>query len=244
VPGADVVMANKKHIIKLAAPATWPIARKGTKWIAKPLPGAHTLEKGMPLIVYLRDMLQIVQSNREAKRILNQKLVLVNGVAVKEPNFSVGLFDTLKILKYDKTYRVLLNQRGKLYLIEISERELNIRPAKIVGKTTLKKGRIQIHLSNGWNFITEKDVYKVGDVLFMDAQTRKPIKHIKPAKGSVIYITSGSHVGQIAEIEGFSEEGPLRKKKFILAKISDQTRKVLASDAFVIGAEQPEIKVE
>ncbi len=237
-------MANKKHIIKLAAPATWPIARKGTKWIAKPLPGAHTLEKGMPLIVYLRDILQIVQSNREAKRILNQKLVLVNGIAVKEPNFSVGLFDTLKILKYDKTYRVLLNQRGKLQLIEISERELYTRPAKVVGKTTLKKGKIQINLSNGWNFITEKDVYKVNDLLLMDAKTRKPVKHIKLAKNSVIYITGGSHVGKVAEVEGFSEEGPLRKKKFILAKISDQKVKVLVSEAFVIGAEQPEIRVE
>jgi len=237
-------MAHKKHIARLAAPATWPIARKEMKWIAKPLPGAHTLEKAMPLIAYLRDILQIVQSNREAKRILNQKLVLVNGIAVKEPNFAVGLFDTFKILKYDKTYRVLLNPRGKLQLVEISERELYTRPAKVLGKTTLKKGKIQIRLSNGWTFITDKDVYKVNDVLLMDTKTRKPAKHIKLAKGSVIYITGGSHVGRTAEVEGFSEEGLLRKKKFILAKISDQKVKVPSKEAFVIGAEQPEIKVE
>jgi small subunit ribosomal protein S4e len=244
MPGANVVMAGKKHISRLAAPATWPIARKETKWIARPLPGAHTLEKGMPLIVYIRDLLNVVQSNKEAKSILNQKLILVNGIAVKEPNFAVGLFDTLKILKYDKTYRVLLNQRGKLCLIEISERELYTRPAKVVGKTTIKKGKIQIHLSNGWNFITDKDVYKTSDILLMDAKTRKPIKHIKLAKGCVIYITGGSHVGRVAEVEGFLEEGLLRKKKFILAKISDQKIKVLASEVFAIGAEQPEIKVE
>ena len=236
-------MANKKHIQRLAAPASWPVVRKGVKWIAKPLPGAHTLEKGMPLIVYLRDLLNIVQSTREAKRILNQKLILVNGVAIKEPNFAVGLFDTIKILKYEKAYRVLLNTRGKLYLIEISERELHTRPAKVVGKTILKKGKVQINLSNGWNFITDKDVYKVNDVLLMDAKTKKPAKHIKLAKDSVIYITGGSHVGQIAVIDGFVEEGLLRKKKFILAKISNQAVKVLTSEVFVMGAEQPEIKL-
>jgi small subunit ribosomal protein S4e len=236
-------MANKRHILRLAAPASWPIVRKGIQWIAKPLPGAHTLEKGMPLIVYLRDLLNVVQSNREAKRILNQKLVLINGISVKEPNFSVGLFDTIKILKYDKAYRVLLTSKGKLQLIEISERELYTRPAKIVGKTTLKQNKMQIHLSNGWNFITDKDVYKTGDVLLMDAKTRKPAKHIKFAKDAAIYITGGSHVGQTAIIDGFAEEGLLRKKKFILAKISGQAVKVPASEAFVIGAEQPEIKL-
>jgi small subunit ribosomal protein S4e len=236
-------MSGKRHIIRLAAPASWPIARKEAKWVAKPLPGAHTLEKSMPLVVYLRDLLKLVQSNREAKQILNQKLVLVNGIAIKEPNFAVGLFDTLKILKYEKAYRVLLNTRGKLQLVEISERELHTRPAKVTSKTTLKKGKVQINLSNGWNFITEKDVYKVSDVLLIDAKTRKPTKHLKLAKGAVVYITGGSHVGQVAEITGFADEGVLRKKKFLLAKIADEDVKILSSEAFVMGSEQPEIKL-
>ena len=120
---------------------------------------------------------------------------------------------------------------------------MNTRPAKIVGKTTLKQNKIQIHLSNGWNFITDKDVYKTGDVLLMDAKTKKPAKHIKLAKDSIIYITGGSHVGQTSIVSGFAEEGLLRKKKFILAKISDKAVKVPASEAFVIGTEQPEIKL-
>lgn len=237
-------MANKKHIARLAAPASWPISRKSVKWVAKPLPGAHILEKSMPLIVYLRDILQVVESNREAKRILNQKLVLVNGTAVKEPNFAVGLFDTLQILKYNKTYRVLLNKKGKLNLVEVSEREAHTVPAKITGKTTLKVGKIQINLSNGWNFITDKDVYKVNDVLLMDAKTRKPSKHIKLAKGAIVYIIGGSHVGYAAEIDSFSEEGILRKKKFIIAKLEGQKVKVLSDEAFAMGEGQPEIKLE
>ena len=237
-------MANKQHIARLASPASWPIVRKRIKWIAKPLPGAHKLQKGMALLIYLRDVLNYVENKAEAKKILNQKLVLVNGVAIKEPNFIVGLFDTLKILKYDKAYRVLLDNKGKLKLIEISDRELNTIPAKVCGKTSLKKGKIQINLSNGWNFITDKDVYKVNDILFMDAKTRKPIKHLTAVKGSVIYIIGGSHVSQTAVIDSFTEEGLLRKKKFILAKISNQKIKVPVDEVFVIGAEQPEIKLQ
>lgn len=236
-------MANSKHITRLAAPASWPVSRKSSKWIAKPLPGTHTLEKSMPLLIYLRDVLNVVQNAKEAKKILNQKLVLVNGTAIKEPNFAVGLFDTIKVLKYNKTYRVLLSYRGKLQLVEVSERELNTRPTKITGKTTLKNGKVQINLSNGWNFITDKDVYKVNDVLLMDTQTRKPTKHIKLAKGAVIYVTGGSHVGKTGIVDGFADEGILRKKKFILAKIADEKVKILSAEAFVMGAEQPEIKL-
>jgi small subunit ribosomal protein S4e len=197
----------------------------------------------MPLIVYLRDLLNLVSSNREAKKVLNQNFVLINNVVVKEPNFSVGLFDTIKILKYNKAYRVLLNAKGILTLVEISEHETNIIPAKITGKTTLKGGKTQVHLSNGWNFLTEKDVYKTNDTLLMDAKTKKPIKHLKLAKDVLIYIIGGSHVGQIAKVSDFVEEGILKKKKFVLANISDKIVKVPITEVFVIGEKQPEIKL-
>ena len=44
-------MTGKEHLKRVAAPRTWPITRKTSKWVAKPSPGPHSQEHGMPLVV-------------------------------------------------------------------------------------------------------------------------------------------------------------------------------------------------
>jgi len=239
-------MAHKKsrHLSRIAAPKSWPIKRKQTKWIARPDPGAQKLATGMPVSVFLTEILGFARNKAEVKKVLNQKLIFVNGKIVKEPNFIVGLFDTLRILKYNKLYRVLLNHKGRLMLKEIPVSEEFVIPLRVEGKTTIKGGKTQVNLSNGWNFLTDKDTYKVTDVIFFDSREKKPAKHLKLEKGSLVYITGGSHSGKVSEIKDFVQEGILRKKKFVVAKHNDQRLKIPIKDVFVIGVDKPEIQVQ
>ncbi|HKZ49827.1 MAG TPA: 30S ribosomal protein S4e [Candidatus Nanoarchaeia archaeon] len=239
-------MAHKKatHLSRLAAPGSWPIERKKTKWIMKPKPGTLSLQMGMPISVYLTDILKFTRNKSEAKKVLNQGLVLVNGKAVKEPGYQTGLFDTITVQKYNKTYRVVLDNLGRLKLTEIPAKESTLVPVKVRGKTSIKAGKLQINLSNGWNFISEKDSYKVNDVLIFDAKEKKAVKHLKLEKGNLIYITKGAHSGTIATIKDFVQEGVLRKKKYIVASANDEKLKVLVDGVFVIGKDDPEITVK
>ena len=236
-------MANRRHLSRLAVPKSWPIKRKGIKWISRPLPGAHTLGKSMPVAIFLKEILGLARNNAEVKRVLHEGLVLINGKAVKDLRSPLGLFDTLKILKYNKTFRVLLNTRGKLMLKEIPDAEARLRPMRVNSKTTVKGGKIQVNFSNGWNLLTEKDEYKVNDVLIFDTSAKKLVKHLKLETGNLVYITGGAHSGKLSEIKKILQEGVLRKKKFILASHKEEKLKVPIEEVFVLGQDKPEISV-
>lgn len=234
-------MSKQKHLSRLAAPKTWPIERKRTKWVAKPVPGTHKIMFSMPLQLYITDILKLAKSKVEVKRILNQGLILVNGKIRKEPRFPVGLFDTLQILKLNKNYRVLLNAKGQLKLIEIPASEVNTVITKVRGKTTISGNKTQINLSNGWSFIADKDAYKTGDAVIFDTKANKPVKHIKLEEGSTVFVSGGAHAGSIVEVKDFSEEGILRKKKFIVAASDKGELKIPLAEIFVVGKGKPEI---
>jgi small subunit ribosomal protein S4e len=238
-------MAHKKsdHLSRLAAPKTWPIERKSGKWITKPDPGAHSLQRGLPIAVMLTEVLKFTKDKAEVKRALKEKLVLVNGNPVKEANFSVGLFDTVKVLKYNKFYRILIDHKGRLKPVEIPEKELDTIVVRVEGKTTVKGNKTQINFSNGWNLLVEKDDYKVNDVVLL-GKDKKPVKHLKLEKGSLAYVVGGAHSGKLSEIREILQEGVLRKSKFIIGKHKDEKIKVPIEDIFVIGKDNPEITLQ
>ena len=60
------------HLKRLAMPRSWPLPRKTTIWVTRPLPGAHGLERCMPLTIVIRDVLGYARSAREVRRILNE----------------------------------------------------------------------------------------------------------------------------------------------------------------------------
>ena len=236
-------MAKLKHMSRLAAPNTWPIKRKGTKWIAKPTPGANILELSMPLSVCLRELLEVTENRSEVKRLLNAKEVLVNGRNLKDERFSVGIFDVIAFPKSGKNFRLVMNSIGKLNFIEITKEEAKLIVAKVVSKTTLKKAKQQLNMSNGWNILSNEK-YNVGDVLFVDVNTRKPIKHIAFANGKLAYVVGGKHPGVFAKIKDTKEIGELKKRKIAIMKNEGETWETDANQLFVIGDKEAEIKLQ
>jgi small subunit ribosomal protein S4e len=236
-------MSKHYHISRLNAPETWPVERKSTKWIAKPIPGPHTLYYSMPLSIFLMDILNLASIKRNIKKILDQKFVKVNGKVRKETNFQVGLFDVLSIAQINKYYRVAITTNGHLCLIEISASEAKLVPAKVIGKTTLKNGKIQVNCNNGWNFQSDKNEYGLGDVILFDTEKNKPAKHLKLAEGNTVYIIGGKHVGNLATLESFKQIGELKKKKIALLKHDSEKWESPVEQLFVVGEKESEIKL-
>ena len=236
-------MTKTKHMSRLAAPKTWPIKRKGAKWITAPTPGAHTRELSMPLAVCLRELIQIAETTKDIKKLLNAKEIIVNGRTIKDVKCQVGLFDVISIPKIGKNYRLVMNLIGKLNFIEISNEEAKFIIAKVISKTTLKKAKSQLNLSNGWNILSNEK-YGVGDVLFVDVKTRKPIKHFAFANGKLAYIVGGKHPGVFAKIKETKEIGELKKRKIAVMKNEGETWETDANQLFVIGDKEAEIKLQ
>lgn len=222
---------------RLNAPKSWPVPRKSNVWVTSPNPGPHPVDRCMPLSVVLRDMLKVVDTAAEAKRVLSGRQVLVDGRVVTEEKFPVGLMDVISLPKINKHYRMLLDERGRFVLVEISEDRAKWKLCRIEDKTYVTGGRLQLNLHDGRNVLVEADDYKTGDVLKLEVPSQKVLEAYKLAQGNVAMIVSGSNAGQMTVVDELIEERSTAPNlvRFKNGKLT------VKDNVFVIGNRTPEI---
>ncbi len=225
----------KNHLKRIASPRTWFVDRKSRTFIVRPNPGAHSLESGLPLGVLLRDELQLTSTMGEVKKMLNNKEVLVDGKRRKDHSFMVGLFDVLSVPELKKYYRMLLDRKGRLQLVEISAQESSLKLGKVVGKTMVKEGKVQFNLHDGRNMLADIKA-KVGDT-FVVTLPEASVKKVLPLKkGAKVFLTKGKHAGNI---------GVLKEVKGDEATYSVDNADIETAKGylFVVGEKDTEIKL-
>lgn len=189
------------HMKRLNAPRTLRLHRKEKTWTIRASPGPHKITESIPLGLIIRDYLGMCDTLREAKHILNNNEVYVDGVMRKDYKFPVGLMDIVTIPKGKKQFRMIFDQRGKLTLVPISSADAEWKLRRIEKKTTLPGKKTQLNFHDGFCLIVEKDEYHSGDVLRIGFQDKK-INEVYPrTKGTVALITGGSHIGELATID-------------------------------------------
>jgi small subunit ribosomal protein S4e len=235
---------KKQHLSRLAAPRSWPIHRKLTKWITKPAPGTHNLVNSIPLIVLFRDILGKVDTVKGLKQLLNAGIIFVNNRKISKANFAVGLFDVVSIKSTKEYYRVVINKRGKFALIKTTELDSNILLLRIKNKKTLPKNKVQINFTNGWNLIVKKDEYKTNEVVLFNLKDNKIVSKIAYGKNAIVYVIGGKHVGIVAKFISMRETGNLRKDKIIKMSTKESEFESSLNNVFVVGEGKPAIKVE
>ena len=223
---------SKRHLKTINAPKNWPVKRKSKFWITRPNPGPHSLKQCLPLSVIFTELLGYTRTVREVKKILNQKVVLVNGIVRQEYKFPVGIFDILEFP--DECYRLLYNKRGKFYLDKAKKEDKSTIPLKVIDKNLLKKGKVQLNFSNGNNLLTDKKEVKPGDSVLLGEKKVKDI--LKFEKGAQIYLTGGKYIGVIGKVEMIEEN----KMSFSKGKEKYET---LKKYAFVIGKDKPVLDI-
>ena len=227
------------HMKRLAAPRTWPLKRKVNIWVAKQTAGAHSIEQSMPAVTVLRDMVCACDTAREAKRIIGNREMFVDGKAVKNPKAPVGFMDVITIPKMNLAFRMLLTDKGKLTLVPIEGDEANWEICKIMDKTVIKGGKIQLNLSSGRNIVLDKNDYKGGDSLKVAFDGQKILDHFPMAEGASVFISEGSQAGAVKTIKSLEViRGPA--PNIVLFTDGPQT---VVSNCFVIGAQAPAIKL-
>jgi|TARA_Y100000310_G_scaffold159627_1_gene159237 small subunit ribosomal protein S4e len=221
-----------QHLSRLIAPKSWPIKRKNIKFIVKPSSGPHSLKNCIPLNILLKDSFNYANTTREVRKILNNKDILIDKFLRKDHRFPVGIMDVIDVPKTNESYRIFINKKGKFAFIKIDKENSNIKPSKIIGKTILKKKKVQLNLYDGKNILVDKDNYKVGDSLLLDLTKKKIKSHLKFEKDAVIYLTEGKYKGSIGKLEKIDEK---LTKPMITIKTKDGSFETNKKYAFVIG---------
>ena len=228
-----------KHMKRLTAPRTWQVTRKTSRWIVKPSPGPHPIEEAVPLTIVLRDMLHHCDTYQEAKQIIGARNILADGRIVTDPKFPLGLMDVLSIPKTKEHFRILKNRRGKMVLQRIDPDEARWKLVRIENKHVIPGGKVQLNLHDGRNLLVDKNEYKTGDVLKIELPGQKILGSYPEAVGSLVMLTGGNHVGELATIAGFEEKkNPMPN----LVKFKEGFS-TIRPYVFTIGVTVPEIKL-
>lgn len=205
------------HFKRKTMPKFWPIARKGTKYIAVP---NHNQYDSMPLVVVMRDVLNIVKNKKELKKLLNEKQVLVNQKIVHETNYPIILFDIISFPAMKKNYKAILSLNKKIEFLEVSGKEAETKAYKVISKKILNGNKLQVNLMHGRNILTNEKM-NTGDTVLYDLKSNKILKVIPLEKGKNIFIIKGKHAGKSGKINEIVKRGGKE-----LAKINSGDEKV------------------
>ncbi len=220
----------------MAAPKKWPLSRKGIKFIARPKPGSHKLEVGMPLGVVLREIFRIAPNMREIKYALRTKDIKIDGRKVIEPSRIIGFMDILEIPGAG-SFRVIIDCKGFLKFASVPEKEAGFKICKITGKNTLPKNETAIHLHDGKTIIAKSD-FKAGDSVVYHLENKKTDR-LELKEGASIILTGGRHIGYIGNIVKIEPTKTSDDK--VVVKTKDSEFVTLKKYVFVIGKDKPMI---
>jgi Ribosomal protein S4E len=224
---------------RLAAPRTWSLRRKVNVWVTKQSPGPHPIERSMPALIVMRDMLKICDTAKEAKRVIGNRELLIDGKPLRSPKMPIGLMDIVSIPKMKAEYRMLLTDKGKLTLVPVSEEEAKFKLCRIEKKTTVSKGKTQLNLHDGRNIVLDKDQYKSGDVLKINLEDQKIVESYPLTAGATVMIIEGNKSGHTSTV---SESVVVRGPSPNIVRFTDGGETV-KGNVFVIGSKKAAIKL-
>ncbi len=214
------------HLKRQKVPKNWPIKRKGTTYVVRP---NFNIQKSLPILIILRDILKIAQNRKEVKKAIHSKNILVNNKIVKDEKNATLLFDVIKIVPSKKYYKMELSEKGKFIIKEIKEKESNYKISKIIDKKILKGKKTQLNLSDGRNFLSEIRC-NINDSVLINIEKGK-IEKCLPLKEKVnIIIFAGKHSGEKGIIDKINV-----KNKMVVLNINKKIVNVLIKQIMVIS---------
>lgn len=237
-----------RHLKRWAVPPFWPISVKERKWAVKPSPGPHPADVCIPLLVLIRDVLGYAKNAREARVIIGEGRIRVDGRVRRDRKFPVGIMDVVEV--GDEAFRVLPHPQKGLILHGIGEEERGFKLYRIDGKTIVRGGNLQINLHDGTNILIAikdplrpvEDVYKRFDSLKLSIPDHEILGHIPFKEGAYAMIIRGRNMGRhgkIAKIEPRGMESPI----VTIRRGDGGSIRSIKDYVFCVGGERPWISL-
>ncbi|MEK6847230.1 MAG: hypothetical protein AABY16_03625 [Nanoarchaeota archaeon] len=193
-----------------------PLARKGSKYVACAM---RFSKSAVPVVVAVRDMLNLAATTKEVKQMVHDKMLKINGKTVHDIHQPIPIFG---IFHADKTYKMIVKPTGRFEFEETSDA---IRLTKVIGKTLVREGEMQYNLHDGTNIISKNKI-NVGDTLVMDFEN-KIKKHIAIEKDKNVFVISGSNIGGSGSITAINGNN-------VAIKLHDKKEEVVLDKAQII----------
>jgi small subunit ribosomal protein S4e len=227
---------------RISAPKSWDIARKEARFVTKPSPGGHPIDRAYSLAVVLRDLLGMVATQKETMHVLTRGEVLVDGVARHDPGFAVGLFDVVSVPKENKSFRLVPSPDG-LVPVDIISTEAGVKLCRVKSKVKITGGHIQFGFHDGRSLLDDKLAAQCGDTVVMRVPKQSAVDTVKLAKGATAMVVSGERAGQVGRIISVKKGTSSREKMIALSLPSGETE-LPERMIFAVGTDKPAMEVQ
>ncbi len=241
-------MGGKKHLKALASPRFWPVLRKEHKWAVKPSPGPHPVNRSIPLLMLVRDVLGYAKTAREARRLIVEGHFKIDGRVRRDYKYPVGLMDVVEVIDTGETYRVLPVPIKIMNLVPIGKEEASYKLCRIENKTTVKGGHIQLNLHDGRNVLirvedpgspVEASKYRTLGTVKLGIPRQELEEYIPLEEGVIAIISGGRNVGRVGRVR--SIHYGIRRYRSIVELEDKHGNRFQTSLTYIfpIGVEEP-----
>jgi small subunit ribosomal protein S4e len=195
----------------------------------------------------------LAETRKEAKTIVSQGRVYIDGNIRMVDDFPIGLMDVISIPDIGKSFCVLPSYKG-LILKEISSEDAKFKLCRIDDKTVVDSGQVQLHLHDGSNILVriadlknpQEDVYDTLDTVKISLPEKQILEHIKMKEKDFAVITGGKNIGKWGKaIEIEKSEGKKRRNALVTIEDEKGNRyQTTLNFVFAIGETRPLISLE
>jgi len=211
------------HLKRQKVPKKWPIHRKGTKYVVRP---KFNMKEGIPLLVFLRDILKIAQNRKEVKKALHKKYIILNEKPIKNEKNSLLLFDKITIVPSKKHYKLNLSKFGKFEAEEVQKSDADHKIAKIRDKKILKGKKVQLNLSDGRNVLSNIKC-NINDSIVFNFKEKKITKCLPLKEKSNVIVFAGKHTGKRGSITKINTKRKIAELNIDKKKINVLIKQVM-----------------
>jgi len=234
-------MGNNQHLKRTSMPSSWPVRKKNISFVVKPNPGSHKSKYVTPIVILLRDVLNYTSTSKEAKYVVNNQEVLINGKKVTDIKAPVGLFDVVEISSIKEKFVILFNEFGRLKLVPTKDDLIYL---KVSGKKTTPGKKFQLNFMNGFNLIVDEKSFngvKVNDTVVYDFAKKKVSSVLNLKEGNVVYVFDGKFKGTFGEVKTFVKYNGIARD-LVHFEVEGQVHATAKDFCYVIGSKKEDLK--
>jgi len=190
----------KKHLKRLAAPRTWMLDKLTGVFAPRPSTGPHKLRECLPLIIFIRNRLKYALTYDEAKKIMKQRLIRVDGKVRTDMTYPAGFMDVISIEKTGEFFRLIYDVKGRYTVHRIGKQEAEYKLCKVRKVLMGQKGVPQLVTHDGRTIRYPDPGIHANDTVKVNIASGKIDDYVKWDSGNLCMVTGGHNLGRVGLI--------------------------------------------
>ncbi|MHA2215292.1 MAG: 30S ribosomal protein S4e [Candidatus Hodarchaeales archaeon] len=237
---------STRHSKRLSAPVTYAIKRKHGVFTIRPFPTRGPFDLSIPLGIVVREKLGYAKTLNEAKKILHNKFIKIDGRVRAHYKYSLGLMDVLEVTKTKEFYRLVpFKGKKRVTLHPITEEEAKKKLLQVRKKHSMKGGLIQFTFHDGTSkAINPAEKYSINfneispkDTVLYNIESGEYEEHYPFAENNMGVIIGGHSVGLLGKITEIETQLG-RKMRTITFQTEEGEFKTTDTHIFIVGKEK------